>query len=142
MGNCCWRYIEQFQFVFQRGLRCFPQKEGVLLLFRKNDECEAPYTGACKEKGTKETLKAIENTLIKCSDRPYNTAAALLSAAVDESIILDGVNFLLRREPDVLQKLLSGTAVNNNNDGPSNKDGVNMDNSTATAGKRKRKYIE
>jgi hypothetical protein len=50
-------------------------------------------------------MRVIEQTLNN-SDIPVNTADALITAATDETIDLDCVNFLLRREPDVLQKLL------------------------------------
>ena len=45
--------------------------------------------------------------LLSESFRPYNIADALITAAIDETIHLDCVYFLLRREPDILHKLLS-----------------------------------
>ena len=39
-------------------------------------------------------------------NHPYDTAQALIEAATSEQISLDGVFFFLRREPDVLQKLV------------------------------------
>jgi hypothetical protein len=62
-------------------------------------------------------------------DRPYNTTYALISAATDE-ISLNGVNFLLRREPDVLQKLLS-TSLSSRTKAPycnGNNKGMNQNN--------------
>jgi hypothetical protein len=57
---------------------------------------------------------------------------ALLLAAIDEGVHLDCVYFLLRREPDILQKLLSSTlpsAVaaesNNSNNNNTNDDDDN-----------------
>jgi hypothetical protein len=59
-----------------------------------------------------EVMEVIEDTLIiRYSDNPINIAEALVMAAIDERIDLDGVYFLLRREPDVIQKLLSSTHV-------------------------------
>jgi hypothetical protein len=56
-------------------------------------------------------MKLIEDTLIRYSDTtPVNVEEALLSTAIDENVHLDCVYFLLRllrREPDVLLKLLS-----------------------------------
>ena len=53
-------------------------------------------------------MKGIESVLVDCPNgNPYDTPQALLSAAVNGSIGLDCVYFLLRREPDVIAKLLS-----------------------------------
>jgi hypothetical protein len=86
-----------------------------------------------------------------------NIMEALITAAIDENVHLDGVYFLLRREPDVLVKLLSQTSLmvmvaasvsNNNNNSSSNgrNDGTsNMTlakhklNSTTTTAEKKRK---
>jgi hypothetical protein len=46
---------------------------------------------------------------MRYSDTPINTVEALVMSAIDETVRLDCVYFLLRREPDVLQKLLSST---------------------------------
>ena len=86
---------------------------------------------ACKEHGKENVIEVIENVLVVadcCSNNntPYNTAHALISAAIDDDIHLDGVFFLLRREPDVLQKLLfpagSDNANDNDNDNNSGND--------------------
>ena len=47
--------------------------------------------------------------------RPYDPAQTLFAAATSEQIVLDGVYFFLRRDPDVLKKLLVGTNNNNRN---------------------------
>ena len=46
----------------------------------------------------------------------------MISAAINDNIDLDGVFFLLRREPDVLQKLLfaAGSDSTNDNDNDNN----------------------
>jgi hypothetical protein len=60
--------------------------------------------------GREKVMKIIEDTLVRYSDAPINIADSLLSAAIDENVTLDGVYFLLWREPDVLQKLLSSSS--------------------------------
>ena len=81
----------------------------------------------------------IEDTFIRCyisssSDDtpPLNIFEALLSAAIDENVHLDCLYFLLRREPDVIQKVLSLTTPavvaamdSNNNIGNENNSGIN-----------------
>ena len=61
-------------------------------------------------------MKMIEETLICCYSFPDNTpplnvVEALMTAAIDEDIHLDCVYFLLRRQPDILQKLLSSASI-------------------------------
>jgi len=65
--------------------------------------------------------EVVEKTL---SDTPCNTSEALLSAVIDERIHLDCLYFLLRREPDVLMKLLSTTTESDDEKSSNiNKDG-------------------
>ena len=56
-------------------------------------------------------IKVVEDTLIRYSDTPLNITEVLVMAAIDENSHLDCVYFLLRREPDILQKILSSTPV-------------------------------
>jgi len=61
-------------------------------------------------------MNTIEETLIHSSVSDsiiplLNILMALVMAAIDENIHLDCVYFLLRREPDILQKLPSSTPV-------------------------------
>ena len=99
-------------------------------------------------------MKIVEETLARFPDTPLNVIDALLSAAIDENSHLDGVYFLLRREPDVLVKLLSqsqsqtsatSTAAASKNNSNNNNDknygsilATNKLNSTVTERKRKR----
>merc|ERR1712119_67241 len=46
---------------------------------------------------------------------PVNSMDALLLAVIDERIHLDGVCFVLRRQPDVLTRMLPPRLTNNNN---------------------------
>jgi hypothetical protein len=62
---------------------------------------------ACGKSSHEQVMKVIEDTLVRYSDTPINISEALVLAAIDEDIHLDCVYFLLRREPGVLEKLLS-----------------------------------
>jgi hypothetical protein len=70
---------------------------------------------ACKKYGSDEVMQVIEDTIICYSSSgntpPLSIAKALVISATDKNIHLDCVYFLLWREPDVLQKLLSSTPV-------------------------------
>ena len=76
-------------------------------------------------------MKVIETTLAENSDNKYVTSNVLLSAAIDDKIHLDGLYFFLRREPDLLLKLLSVESTDNSSN--------NNDVSIATVDSRNRK---
>ena len=87
-----------------------------------------------------------ESVLANYSNKAYNTAYTLISVAIDENIDLDGVYFVLRREPNVLQKLLSARSKEDSENDKDNNDKTNdrrkdkdgNDNSMASTIKRKR----
>jgi hypothetical protein len=68
---------------------------------------ETLFQYACENLGYEKVMEVVEDTLVRYSDTPVNVIEALLLAAIDDNIHLDCVYFLLRREPDVLQELLS-----------------------------------
>ncbi|OEU12748.1 hypothetical protein FRACYDRAFT_270462 [Fragilariopsis cylindrus CCMP1102] len=75
-----------------------------------------PFRMACMNSEHGKVMEVVEDTLAHCyasSDNtpPLNIEEALLSAAIDENIHLDCVYFLLRREPDILRKLLSPSSI-------------------------------
>jgi hypothetical protein len=104
--------IRGFQLVFEYGISYHPKKIGISLLFKKEVDEWTPFQFACEKFGYEKVMEAVEDTLIRfysSSDdtSSLNVADALLLAAIDENVHLDCVYFLLRRQPDVLQKLLS-----------------------------------
>ena len=111
--------IRKLQLVFEYGIRYYPKKTGICLLFKKVDDDVTPFQEACERHGCDRARNAIKDTLRDCqrrrseednsnsTSRPYHIADALITAAIDETIHLDCVYFLLRREPDILHKLLS-----------------------------------
>jgi hypothetical protein len=103
--------IRGFQLVFEYGIRYFPKKKGINILFRKNNNSKTPFQLACENFGYEEVMKVVEDTLIRYSDTPINITEALIMSAIDENIHLDCVYFLLRRDPDVLHKLLSSSTT-------------------------------
>ena len=118
--------IRGFRSVFDAGIRYFPKKKGISLLFCKGYMNRTPFQYACEEFGYDKVMKVVEDILVRYSDIPINMADALLSAAIDENVHIDCVYFLLRREPDVLMKLLSNSsplaiaAVSNSNSNNNN----------------------
>jgi hypothetical protein len=125
--------IRGFKLFFDYGIRYYPKKKGINLLFRKNNDGTTPFQFACRTFGYDEVMKIIDDTLARYSDTPVNVAEALLSAVIDENIHLECSYFLLRRQPDILVKLLlsapaavvaaAGSNNNNNNAGDEGNDG-------------------
>ena len=107
--------IEDFQLVYKAGIRYFPEKEGICILFQKDNDGDTPFSDACKLLGRDKTMKVVETTLAEKSDNKYVTSNVLLLAAIDDNIHLDGLYFFIRREPDLLLKLLSMESTDNKN---------------------------
>ncbi|OEU12766.1 hypothetical protein FRACYDRAFT_244039 [Fragilariopsis cylindrus CCMP1102] len=142
--------IRRLELVFEYGIRYFPKKKGISLLFKKNNG-RTPFNNACF--GEKQMIKMIEDTFIRCyssSDDtpPLNVEEALLWAAINENIQLDCVYFLLRRQPDMLQKLLLSASMTliaepnkniDDDDGDDGNDGVSHNNLLVTGTIKKRK---
>ncbi|OEU14245.1 hypothetical protein FRACYDRAFT_240778 [Fragilariopsis cylindrus CCMP1102] len=82
--------IQGFQSVFEYGIRYFPKKKGISLLFHKPNSLLTPFQYACKKYGGEKVKKIIKDTLARYSrSTPINSADAVLSAAIDESVHLD-----------------------------------------------------
>ena len=106
------RIIKTLSVLEQNRRMChFRNKKRINLPFRNDKDGDTPFQLVCHKYGKEEVKKVIESTLVAdCSDYHYSTSRALISAAIDENISLDGVYFMLRREPDVLEKLLSSSS--------------------------------
>jgi hypothetical protein len=110
--------IQGFQSVLEYGIRYYPNKKGISLLFKGGNKTvtgpkfpkDTPFQLACKKFGREEVTNAIEDTITHyyySDDTPaLDIFEALIAAAIDEDIHLDCVYFLMRRQPDVLLKVL------------------------------------
>ncbi|OEU08510.1 hypothetical protein FRACYDRAFT_249400 [Fragilariopsis cylindrus CCMP1102] len=107
--------IQNFRMVFEYGIRYYPKKKGISLLFQRSGFGPTPFLLACQISfrtyeevfDPEDVMKVVEDILIRYSDTPINITEALITAAIDEDIHLNCVYFLLRREPDIVMKLLS-----------------------------------
>merc|ERR1711907_782393 len=71
---------EFFKLVFKAGIRYFPRRKGINLLFQKNrvytteDDFfklgDTPFTVACEHYGSEQAIKVIEDVLVDCSNEP------------------------------------------------------------------------
>ena len=122
--RCAFSTIQGFRSVFEAGIHYYPKKKGISLLFRKSNNYSIPFVKVCMKYGKEQVMKMIKDTFVRCyssSDDdtpPLNVVDALMMAASDEDIHLDGVYFLLRRQPDILQKLLSSASITTINPHP------------------------
>jgi hypothetical protein len=128
--------IEMFRFILECGMRYFPKKKGISLPFQEDYDNETPFQDACDKYGHEQVMMVISDTLNNPGTPPLNSADAILSAAIDGSIHLDCVYLLVRREPDVLQKLLSQslavvTSVGSNNNNSNNNNNTQNDDGTS-----------
>ena len=99
------------------GIKYISNNEEINLLFHKSNNGKTPFQLAGERFGHDEVMEVIEDTHInRYSDTLIIIAEALVISTIDEHIDLDGVHFLLRREPDVIQKLLSSDACGGRGD--------------------------
>jgi len=107
--------------------RYYPFKKGIRLLFQKDNDGDTPFQVACRRYGRDKVMEIVEEILTRYHSEgtPLHIVEALMETAVDENIHLDGSYFLLRREPDLLMRLLSGPHNNNNNNGDDDGGGGN-----------------
>ena len=141
------QFTEGFQTVFEYGIRYYPIMIGINLLFQKdatvdvdNDggdddddddddtPLDTPFQIACYEFERERAIEVVEETLARYSGTtPLDTVEALVLSANDVNAHLDCTYFLLRREPDLLIRLLHGSTSNNNDVTNDNVDGDDDD---------------
>jgi hypothetical protein len=82
--------------VLEYGIRYFPKKTGISLLFENNSNDTTPFQEAYRRFGYEQVTQVIEETLTQSSSSnapQLNIIEALLSAAIDENTHLDCVYF-------------------------------------------------
>ena len=137
--------IIPFQTVFEYGMLYFPLQVGISLLYTKNNDDDTiadatitPFKTACSIFTRDRVQSIVDDVLTRrysaitttatATDADaatitiavpplLNTIDALVLAATNETIHLDCVYSLMRREPDVLITLLSKSNNNNNASG-------------------------
>ena len=120
--------IQRFWTVFEYGVQHYPQKNGISLLFKKDDNGETPLQIASERFERDKVAKVIEDTLaqISATTTQINISDVLMLAAINANIHVDcAYFFFLRRELHVLFRLLS-RLINNSNSG--NGGGVQVNN--------------
>jgi len=94
--------IHVFRIIFELGALHFPTEIGFLFHLDKNDGF-TPFDRACYEYGTKKVIEIIEDVLVVGNrhdiESDDNIAKSLIYATTTSAVHLDGVYFLLRRDP-------------------------------------------
>jgi hypothetical protein len=96
--------VEVFRMAFQLGMLHFPTQVGFLFFLDRHDGC-TPFDRACYEYGSDTVTKIVGDVLVESndcnngSDGEINKMKALIWAATNSNVHLDGVYFLLRRDP-------------------------------------------
>lgn len=98
--------IRVFRIIFELGTLHFPNEIGFLFHLDKNDGY-TPFDRACYEYGTEKVTKIVEDALLTGNrhgiesdcEFDYNTAEPFICAATNSTVHVDGVYFLLRRDP-------------------------------------------
>ena len=133
--------LEGFRTVCDSIIRYYPKKKGIVVLFRNNGV--GPFTSsfalACRRFNREQVVDVIETTLTRYTTTvPLNTADALILAAIDKTTHLDGVYFLLRRQPDILSQLRRNKTTDQHDDDGGGNDGGGTDIDGTKNRKRKR----
>jgi len=89
--------------------RHLPIHTRLTLLFRRsrNYMNATPFKCACQVYGSVIVNEVVEDILTDWNLSVDTYSRVLLSSAIDNDVHLDCVNFLLRREPDILQTIVS-----------------------------------
>ena len=139
--------LQSFRFIFEYLIRYYPYKKGISQLFQRrrrwpNHDGKTPLQVACGTRCNplkrKKYMDVVEEVLSQYSgSTPINTMDAIIAAAIDPSIHVEGVYFLMRRQPDALISMIKSTSrstttgVLKNDDSHHHHHGRNTNNNTS-----------
>ncbi len=90
-----WPHQSAFRTIFEIGFFYFPTQLGFVFHVDNNS---TPFSRACHEYGT-ETVTKFIGDILSNDEETIDTTEALIQFATNPSVHLDGVYFLLRRDP-------------------------------------------
>ena len=112
--------LQAFQVVLDSLFRYYPRWKGINTLFQKDNDGDTPFQLACKSLSRTKVMEVVEEVLVRHTTTNGlvndNTGNAMILAATDDRISLDGLFFLIRRQPDSMLSMLRHRNNNNNND--------------------------
>ena len=100
--------LQEFQLIFDALLCFYPRWKGMLALFQQDDNGRSSIEMACENFPRKSVMETVEQTILRYTGTTpsLNIGNALMMAAIDDTISLDGVFFLMRRQPDKMLSML------------------------------------
>ena len=128
--------LRSFRVVLDSVIRFYPRWKGINTLFQKsyNGVWRVPFELACDKLTRAAVMNVVEETLVRYTTTNGlvndNTGNAMILAATDDRISLDGLFFLIRRQPDSMLSMLRHR--NNNNNNNNNNDRINTNNTGNT----------
>ena len=120
--------------VLDSVIRFYPRWKGINTLFQKTNSFvwPVPFEVACDKLTRAAVMNIVEETLVRYTTTNGlvndNTGNAMILAATDDRISLDGLFFLIRRQPDSMLSMLRHRNNNNNNDRINTNNTGNTDN--------------
>ena len=111
--------LQAFQVVLDSLFRYYPRWKGINTLFQKDNDGDTPFQLACKSLSRTKVMEVVEEVLVRHTTTNGlvndNTGNAMILAATDDRISLDGLFFLIQRQPNSMLRMLRHRNNNNNN---------------------------
>ena len=121
--------LRLFRVVLDSVIRYYPRWKGINTLFQKASNGRAPFELACDRLTRAAVMNVVEETLVRYTTTNGlvndNTGNAMILAATDDRISLDGLFFLIRRQPNSMLSMLRHRNNNNNNNNNNNRINTN-----------------
>jgi len=142
--------LRSFRVVLDSVIRFYPRWKGINTLFQKTNSCvwRVPFEMACDKLTRAAVMNIVEETLVRYTTNDGlmndNNGNAMILAATDDRISLDGLFFLIRRQPDSMLSMLrhrnnnNNDRINTNNTGNTD-NGSNDNHNNGSESTRKRK---
>ena len=122
--------LQAFQVVLDSLFRYYPRWRGINALFQKDIDGDTPFQLACESLPRTKVMEVVEEILARytttnglvntTTTTTNNNGNAIILAASEDTMSLDGLYFLIRRQPDTMLSMLR----HRNNDNSSKNLGV------------------
>ena len=109
--------IEEFRLHLDALFRFYPKWKGITALFEKDAVGSSSFEMACTTYTRNRVLNVVEEIRVRytATTPPVNIGNALMMAAIDNNISLDGVYFFMRRQPATMLSMLRRDTNHSNN---------------------------
>ena len=113
----------EFQVLLEAYFRYYPRWKGLRALFTLNNEGETPFELACEALPQPRVMEVVEEILVRYTTNTClvnttttnNNGNAMLLAASEDTMSLDGLYFLIRRQPNTMLSMVRHRNHNSNN---------------------------